>query len=225
MHPFQARKPITVFSFIRMNELIRVSKNESGQQVVSARELYSYLGYESNKFARWAKSKILENDFAIESQDWMGLDINVQGNETKDYVLSLDFAKRLSMMARTEKGENVRNYFIECEKMTQKLIPQTYKEALLALVAAEEEKEQLLLQVDNLSTALDTLVEWVSIIKVAQFNKVSEKNFDWRRLKNKSKEMGFALKKAESPRYGYQNLYHVATFKVVYPQYNYNFLK
>lgn len=110
----------------------------------------------------------------------------------------------------------------ELQKQKQQL-PQTYKEALLALVAAEEEKEQLLLQVDNLSTALDTLVEWVSIIKVAQHNKVNEKNFDWRRLKAKSKEMGFAIKKAESPRYGYQNLYHVATFKACYSQYNYNF--
>lgn len=110
----------------------------------------------------------------------------------------------------------------ELQKQKPKL-PQTYKEALLALVAAEEEKEQLLLQVDNLSTALDTIVEWVSIIKVAQFNKVSEKNFDWHKLKSKSKEMGFAIKKAESPRYGYQNLYHVATFKACYPQYSYNF--
>lgn len=81
MHPFQARRPITVFYFTHMNELIKVSQNENGQQVVSARELYFYLGYESNKFARWAKSKILENDFAIKNQDWVGLDINVQGTE------------------------------------------------------------------------------------------------------------------------------------------------
>lgn len=207
-----------------MNELIRVSQNENGQQVVSARELYAYLGYENSQFARWAKSKILENGFSIENEDWIGFDIVVEGNKIKDYALSLDFAKRLSMMAKTEKGEEVRNYFIECEKKaTQVMLPQTYKEALLALVAAEEEKEQLLLQVDNLTTALDTLVEWVSIIKVAQHNRVSEKNFDWRRLKAKSKEMGFAIKKAESPRYGYQNLYHVATFKACYSQYNYNF--
>jgi len=205
-----------------MNELIKISQNEKGNQVVSARELYSYLGYESNKFARWAKSKILENDFAIENQDWIGLDINVQGNETKDYAITLDFAKRLAMMAKTEKGEQVRNYFIECEK---KILPQTYKQALLALIAVEEEKEQLALKVDNLSTALDTLVEWVSILKVSQFNKISEKNFDWHILKGKSKQMGYAIKKAESNRFGYQNLYHVAVFKAAYPQYNYNFLK
>lgn len=207
-----------------MNELIRVSQNENGHQVVSARELYAYLGYESNKFARWAKTKILVNDFSIENQDWVGLDINVQGNETKDYALSLDFAKRLSMMAKTEKGEEVRNYFIECEKKAkQVMLPQTYKEALLALVAAEEEREQLLLQVDNLSTALDTLVEWVSIIKVSQFNSISEKNFDWRKLKEKSRQMGYAIKKAESARYKFQNLYNISVFKACYPQYNYNF--
>lgn len=33
-----------------------------------------------------------------------------------DFVIHIDFAKRLSMMTRTEVGENVRQYFIEIEK-------------------------------------------------------------------------------------------------------------
>lgn len=112
------------------------------------------------------------------------------------------------------------------EKLEDMLKPKelTRKELALMVVKAEEEKEQLLLQVDNLSTALDTLVEWVSILKVANKNKISEKNFDWHLLKAKSNQMGFTIKKAESPRYGYQNLYHVAVFKACYPEYNYSFI-
>ncbi|AND63615.1 hypothetical protein AX766_03935 [Flavobacterium covae] len=34
-----------------------------------------------------------------------------------DFVLTLDFAKRLAMMCRTEQGEKVRRYFLECEKI------------------------------------------------------------------------------------------------------------
>lgn len=105
------------------------------------------------------------------------------------------------------------------------LAPQTYKEALFALIAAEEEKERLCLQVDNLSTALDCLLEWVSIIKVAQHNKVSEKVFAWQKLKQTSLEMGFQIKKAQSPRFAFQNLYHINVFKRCYPQYDYNIKK
>lgn len=104
-------------------------------------------------------------------------------------------------------------------------MPSNYLEALKLLVAKEEEKERLEMKVDNLSTALDSLVEWISILKVSSFNKVHEKAFDWRMLKRKSEEMGFVIKKAQSPRYGFQNLYHVNAFKACYPQYNYKFLQ
>ena len=44
-----------------------------------------------------------------------------------------------------------RKYFIECEKKLNKLsLPSTYKEALLELVKAEEEKEKLNLEVAKL---------------------------------------------------------------------------
>jgi len=36
--------------------------------------------------------------------------------------------------------------------------------------------------------------------------------------------MGVAVKKAASPRFGYQNLYHVSAFKACYPQFRYDFM-
>jgi phage regulator Rha-like protein len=107
----------------------------------------------------------------------------------------------------------------------QPKLPTTYKEALLALVEAEEQKELAMLQVSNLNIALDNLLDWVSIIKVSQFNNVKETIFKWRELKAKSEQMGYAIKKAESARYGYQNLYHVDVFRACYPQFNYDFKK
>jgi Rha family phage regulatory protein len=100
--------------------------------------------------------------------------------------------------------------------------PRTLREALLLAAKLEEEREMALLQVDNLNTVLDNLLDWVSIIKVATFNGVRETRFNWRVLKSKSEELGFAIKKAESPRFGYQNLYHITVFKACYPQFNYN---
>jgi len=40
----------------------------------------------------------------------------MRGNETYDFALSIDFAKKLSMLARTETGEKIRKYFIDVEK-------------------------------------------------------------------------------------------------------------
>jgi Rha family phage regulatory protein len=110
----------------------------------------------------------------------------------------------------------------ELESKQPVLLPQTYKEALQALVAAEEVKEQQALQIGNLSTALDVLSDWASILKVAKHNKVNEKQFSWRKLKAMSEQLGYIIKKAESPRFGYQNLYNLAAFKACYPQFNYS---
>jgi Rha family phage regulatory protein len=104
----------------------------------------------------------------------------------------------------------------------EKKLPSNYKEALLALYESEEQKEKLLLQNENLNTVLDNLLDWVSILKVAKFNNVNEKYFNWRLLKSKSEELGYSIKKAESTRYDYQNLYHLTVFKACYPELNFN---
>jgi phage regulator Rha-like protein len=114
------------------------------------------------------------------------------------------------------------NRWEELEMQKQNLLPATYIDALKALVASEEAKEQALLQVGNLNTVLDNLLDWVSIIKIARFNKVKENYFNWRVLKSKSEELGYSIKKAESARFGYQNLYHLTVFKACYPELNYN---
>ena len=91
---------------------------------VSARVLYTFLGLNPSAWARWAKKNIIENAYAIEHEDWNRFqhdvenrtDTSVGGRPTQDYALSLDFAKRLSMMARSVKGEEARQYFLDCER-------------------------------------------------------------------------------------------------------------
>jgi phage anti-repressor protein len=95
-----------------MNELIKVS-NEGR---VTARELYEFLELASSQFARWVKTNIEQNEFYQEGVDWQGFDIVSNGNETKDYHLTIDFAKHLCMLSRTERGKQARSYFVEVEK-------------------------------------------------------------------------------------------------------------
>ncbi len=104
-----------------MKEIIKIQETD-GKKAVSARELYENLGFNKAHWAKWYKKNILNNQFAIENEDWQGFTLSVNGNETKDFALSIDFAKKICMLARTDKGEEIRQYFIDVEKAAIKAI-------------------------------------------------------------------------------------------------------
>jgi len=114
-----------------MKQLINVKKSESGESVVSARELYVKLGYTDRQFSRWAKKHIVANPYAIEGRDWVGFDTYVEGNYVTDYVLTVDFSKKLCMISKTVVGEKIRNYFLEVERIAQKATAPQISEAKL----------------------------------------------------------------------------------------------
>lgn len=125
-------------------ELIHIGKSSiNGSEVnsVSARELYKSLDLGQGQFTRWSTKNIEENEFFMCGRDYLRVRHNVEGNDVIDFAVTLDVAKHLSMMAKTEKAHEIRNYFIEVEKQknTQHL-PQNYIEALEALTQAEKDK-------------------------------------------------------------------------------------
>ena len=101
-----------------MKELINIQvKND--RQLVSARELHKNLGLKK-KFSAWweQNSKDFEEgiDFAREPESYQ---VQLGNGATKlmnDYFLTIDMAKELCMMSKTEKGKEVRKYFIQVEK-------------------------------------------------------------------------------------------------------------
>jgi anti-repressor protein len=74
--------------------------------------------------------------------DWEGFVIETNGNQVKDFAITLDFAKRIIARAKTPAGEKYLTYLIEVEKkyVAGHQSPATYIDALKALIAAEEEK-------------------------------------------------------------------------------------
>lgn len=99
-------------------ELIRIKK-ENEKEVVSARELYKNLEL-SKRFSNWIEKYIkIDNPYGfIENEDYTPyLEVHPQNNqEVQDYLLTLDMAKELCMLSKSEKGIAIRKYFIDCEK-------------------------------------------------------------------------------------------------------------
>ena len=130
-----------------MNELIKITEY-NGNQAVSARDLHKFLEI-TERFSSWFE-RMLQYGF-VENQDFTSaksftLVNNGAQREIDDYALTLDCAKEISMIQRSKKGKEAREYFIECEKQlrsTKFALPTTYKEALQSLLIEVEAKERL----------------------------------------------------------------------------------
>lgn len=122
-----------------MNELIKVTE-QNGKQAVSARELHQFLEI-GTRFNDWV-NRMIDYGFK-DGDDYSKLSIE---NQQVDYALSIECAKHWSMMQRTSKGMQARQYFIECEKQLNK--PKSQIELLLqsAQLLAEMERKQLALE-------------------------------------------------------------------------------
>ena len=134
--------------------LPQVTTNEEGKKLVSGVELHEALGIKT-PFKKWI-DRMVEYGF-IKDVDFTTIDIFVQrensnlGNNKTDYILTLDMAKHISMIQRSEIGMKIRNYFIECEKELTKTKMDSYMienpiERAKRWIEEQEEKQRLELE-------------------------------------------------------------------------------
>lgn len=83
-------------------------------QLCNARELHAFLEIK-NKYADWIKDRINEYGF-IQDEDYLVITERTNGRPRKEYHITLDMGKELSMVERNERGRQIRKYFIECER-------------------------------------------------------------------------------------------------------------
>jgi phage anti-repressor protein len=110
-----------------MNDIVRIQEIEIGgqqEQGVNARELHRKLenGY---RFSEWIERRITEA-MLKEGKDFVSFsEISEKpsgGRPSIEYHLTLDSAKHIAMLERSEIGYKVRQYFIEFEKRTRAAI-------------------------------------------------------------------------------------------------------
>lgn len=103
-----------------MNEIIKVNvENET----VSARDLYESVNNGKERFSKWFERQ-LQYGF-IQGEDYSNpfqkVRVHKEGNrsverEVEDYDLSIDMAKQICMVQKTDKAKQVRQYLIKLEK-------------------------------------------------------------------------------------------------------------
>lgn len=101
-----------------MNNLINITLNENHEPVVSGRQLHETLGVKT-RYNDWF-NRMTEFGFT-KNEDYLAITqkrVTAQGNATNqtDHIIKLDMAKEIAMIQRTDKGKEVRKYFIQVEK-------------------------------------------------------------------------------------------------------------
>jgi len=147
-----------------MQELIKIDFNND-TPVVSARTLHEFLEV-GTQFKDWFP-RMCEYGFT-EGADFNLLKIERVQNEgnrlvtrkVDDAALSIDMAKEICMIQRTERGKQARQYFIETEKKWKNSSkPMTQLEILAAQAQALVEQERRLNAVEESTKALDAKID------------------------------------------------------------------
>ena len=186
-----------------MNELIKVNYS-ADRQTTSARDLWEFLDQPYSQFTKWF-DQYKEYGF-VEGQDYRAISENfltAQGNASvrMDYEITIDMAKELAMLQKTEKGKQARQYFIEVEKRYKGQLPiaqlspqlQVLSQMVHAMANVELQQKQLAAQLDKQERTLTIVQEtflardenWRQSIN-AMLNRIAHEGRDYQQIKSDS---------------------------------------
>lgn len=160
-------------------------------------------------------------DGFIEDVDYKSITINGKtdtgGYRVNNYFITVSCLEYLIARKHRSVFEVYRRVFHAARKgELRPAIPQTYSEALRQLADEVEAKEKAQLLLAEKSEQLDESKEWYSIKRWAQMHRRNWRNYNWRKLKAVSYELGYAVKKIFDANYTEVNIYHRAVFEAVY---------
>jgi phage anti-repressor protein len=140
---------------------ITIIEHKELKRAVSARELYEFLEIKED-FTNWFKRMVeygFENitDYIIYAENSVNSE-NRRGRPSVDYLMTIEMAKEISMLQRTEKGKQARKYFIECERQLkeQQLAVPNFSNPVEAALAWIEEYKAKQLAIEERDIAIKT---------------------------------------------------------------------
>ncbi len=143
---------------MKNQELIKVEERE-GIKTVNARELHNFLE-SKQQFGNWILSRIEKYDFEKDVDFTINKFINRKAT-VKDYRISIDMAKELSMVENNSKGKEARKYFIEMEKVARgkrrpKVPTQLEQAKQIVMLLEQREADQKLIEQQSQKIDLKT---------------------------------------------------------------------
>lgn len=173
-----------------MNELIKV-KTKEDVQVVSARELHETLGVKT-RFSLWVKQNFKH---FRENIDFSSVVTTTHQNqyggtkEIQDYALTIEMAKHIAMMSGTDKGYEIRDYFIKVEQawnspeMVMKRALEIANKKVEKLKLENQEMQPKALFADSVAASHTTILigELAKILRGNGINIGANRLFQWMR--------------------------------------------
>lgn len=165
-----------------MNELINIKTSETGEPSVSGRELHEFLGV-TTRYNDWFP-RMVEYGFT-EGKDFNLLkneQVRFEGNrevtrELLDHLLTIDMAKEICMIQRTEVGKQARQYFIQVEKdynSPEKIMARALRIAekeLSTLKLETKVQAQQIAELQPKATYYDLILQCPSLLSVTEIAK------------------------------------------------------
>ena len=165
-----------------MNELITITTNEVGEPTVLGRDLHEFLGVKT-LYKDWFP-RMVEYGFT-EGKDFNPLkneQVRFEGNrevtrELIDHLLTIDMAKEICMIQRTERGKQARQYFIQVEKdynSPEKIMARALRIAekeLSTLKLENKVQAQQIAELQPKATYYDLILQCPSLLSVTEIAK------------------------------------------------------
>lgn len=175
------------------NELISTKQNDNGDIIISGRELHEFLQIKT-EYKKWF-DRMKEYGF-VENVDFIVIvknvdDVTAFGGIRKitDHHLKLDMAKEISMIQRSEKGKQARQYFLQLEKMwnspemVMKRALEYADKKVLELQGMIDKDKPKVIFADSVSASKTSILvgELAKLIKQNGVNIGPNKLFEWMR--------------------------------------------
>ena len=172
-----------------MTELIKIDY-QSDRPTVSARELHEFLGIETRYndwFPRMCEYGFSEGtDFNLLKNEQVRQEGNRMVSRTVDDAqLTIDMAKELCMIQRSEKGRQARQYFIQLEKdwnSPEKVMARALQIADRKIRCLQDEnaqQKQLLAEFSPKASYYDVVLQTKDVISVGKIAKDYGKSARW----------------------------------------------
>ncbi|MDU7908461.1 MAG: phage antirepressor KilAC domain-containing protein [Streptococcus lutetiensis] len=170
-----------------MNELINVTLNENQEPIVSGRELHKALEVKT-PYDKWFP-RMAEYGFTDGEDFSTFLSKSTGGRPRHDHVLKLDMAKEIAMIQRTDKGKEVRQYFIQVEKdfnSPEKIMARALKIAdrkIIKLEATIEEQKPKVIFANAVSASHTSILvgDFAKLMRQNGLNFGQNRLFSWLR--------------------------------------------